>query len=100
MNSQFCLRVRKAKEGTLTRLVLKAKEEAPLPMTTTQGAYVLFCNGGFYYMSHFKSEIRKWISKAKLFCVGQEDRLLKLILQGFVPAKKSPLMSHSMSLYP
>jgi len=68
MNRQFCLRVRKAKEVTETiRLVLKAKEEAPLPMTTTQ---------------------------------GQEDQLLKLILQGFMSAKTSPLMSHSTSLYP
>jgi len=61
------MRVPKAREGTKTRLVLKTKEEVPLPMNTTQ---------------------------------GQKDQLLKLILQGFMPAKTSPLMSHSMSLYP
>lgn len=40
------------------------------------------------------------IQKQNFSCVDQEDQLLKLILQGFMPAKTSPLMSHSMSLYP
>jgi len=40
------------------------------------------------------------IQKQNFSCVGQEDQLLKLILQGFIPTKTSPLTSHSMSLYP
>ena len=52
----------------------------------------------FYYsdMKYLQMDFQK----QNFSCVGQEDQLLKLILQGFMPTKTSPLTSHSMSLYP
>lgn len=78
MSSQFCLRVRKAKEGTETRLVLKTKEEVPLPMTTTQGAYVLFCNAGFYCMSH----LEQMDFKSKTFLSRSKGRVVEIDTTG------------------
>lgn len=76
------MRVRKAREGTETRLVLKAKEEAPLPMTTTQGAYVFFCNAGFYYMSHLEVKDLQMDFKSKTFLCRSKGPVVEIDTTG------------------